>query len=217
MNKNVLELFSGNESFSKEARKRGFNTFTVDLEEDFEPDLCKDVLELTLDDIPFRPDIIWASPPCKTFSVASIHYHWKGGKCAYIPKTEKCKKGLDLVNKTLSFINKLNPKFWLIENPRGVLRKIGLMKNLPKNTVTYCQYGHNRMKPTDLWNNIERWKPRPMCNKGDPCHKSAPRGSLNGVQGQKRKNRSLVPPELCNEILDVIEGKDFKIKNLKDF
>lgn len=27
------------------------------------------------------------------------------------------------------------------------------MRSLPRYTVTYCQYGDNRMKPTDIWTN----------------------------------------------------------------
>ncbi len=39
----VLELFSGTESFSKVARERGHNTFSIDNEESFNPNLCKDM------------------------------------------------------------------------------------------------------------------------------------------------------------------------------
>ena len=38
-------------------------------------------------------------------------------------------------------------------------------------TVTYCQYGDTRMKPTDLWCSdslFQQWTPRPMCKNGDP-------------------------------------------------
>ena len=56
---------------------------------------------------------------------------------------------------------------------------------LPRYTVTYCQYGDNRMKPTDIWTNHPCPKFKPPCKNGDPCHVSAPRGSQTGTQGLK--------------------------------
>ena len=97
----------------------------------------------------------------------------------------------------------INPNFiWYIENPRGVLRKMGFMEGLHKKTVTYCQYGDNRMKPTDIWTNNKNWKPRPMCKNGMSCHVSAPRGAKTGTQGLKNNyERSKLPKELCIEIV----------------
>lgn len=74
--------------------------------------------------------------------------------------------------------------------------------NMIRHTITYCQYGDKRMKPTDIWTNSETWQPRPMCKKGDICHELAPRGSKTGTQGLKGEyNRSKIPEELCREIL----------------
>ena len=80
----VLELFSGTQSISKEFRKRGHKTLTLDNNKIFKEntDLCMDVLDLTSDMVIDKlgdPDIIWASPPCTAFSVASISHHWEGG------------------------------------------------------------------------------------------------------------------------------------------
>ena len=59
----VLELFSGTKSFTKVAKEKGCETFTIDILEEFNPDLLKDMLQVRAEDIPFNPDIIWASPP----------------------------------------------------------------------------------------------------------------------------------------------------------
>ena len=40
------------------------------------------------------------------------------------------------------------------------------MRGLPRYTVTYCQYGDNRMKPTDIWTNHPEPKFLPMCHNG---------------------------------------------------
>ncbi len=201
----VLELFSGTESFSKVARARGHKTFTIDMNRSFNPDLCKDILEVVPKDIPFQPDIIWASPPCTCFSVASISTYWTGGWRKYIPKTKEAEESIKLIKKTLQLIEELKPKFWFIENPRGVLRKLEPLKYSKPFTVTYCQYGDDRMKPTDIWTNLN-WTPKPMCKNGDGCHVSAPRGSKTGTQGRKDSvDRSRIPEELCLDIIKVCE------------
>ena len=109
-----------------------------------------------------------------------------------------------IVNKTKEIITALQPKHFVIENPRGKLRKLNLLDDYTLDTVTYCQYGDTRMKPTDLWHNLD-WTPRPMCKNGMPCHVAAPRGSVTGTQGLKGNyERSKVPYELCKEILENI-------------
>ena len=84
-----------------------------------------------------------------------------------------------------------------------MLRKMPFMDYYPiRNTITYCQYGDERMKPTDIWTNNEKWIPRKMCKNGMPCHTAAPRGSKTGTQGLKGNyERSIVPPILCAEVL----------------
>lgn len=204
----TIELFCGTKSFSKVMAQNGHSILTIDNDPKFEPDNCESVFELDADfywrnqDNQF--DILWASPPCTCFSVASIGTHWGGGKCAYEPKTTDAKNARDLVMKTQEIIFNLNPKWWFVENPRGVLRKMNFMRNFgERKTITYCQYGDTRMKPTDIWTNAYWWKPRPVCKNGDKCHESAPRGSKTGTQGLRgAKERGVIPPELFEEILN---------------
>jgi hypothetical protein len=217
----VIELFAGTGSFSKVAKERGHDIFTVEINPDFKPDLCKDILEVTSQEIleSFgQPDFIWASPPCTTFSVASISRYWENGK----PKNEKTLKGIAIVKKTLQLIKELNPTYWIIENPRGMLRKQDFMPNQLRKTVTYCQYGSHVQKPTDLWTNISFWSPRAMCKPNADCHDHQPRtyaskkkkGVLHlGTQGRKSNYekvrnpifRAIVPRELCLEIIQNCE------------
>ena len=198
----LLELFCGTKSISKVFQENGWETTTLDFDPQFNPDICGDILE---QDINGKYDVIWASPPCTCFSVASIGTHWGGGYRAYEPKTENAKRSLLVVEKTLDIIQRIKPKYWFIENPRGVLRKLPLMDGFPRKTVTYCQYGDNRMKPTDIWTNCKYWEPRPMCKNGDTCHESAPRGSKTGTQGIKgARDRSVIPRELAVEILNAV-------------
>ena len=208
----VVEFFAGTCSFSGLAeREFGAETFTTDsgldlmtLDQYAKIDLVSDIFDLQPKDFPFQPDIVWASPPCTYFSVASIGKHWNKD---HTPKSNEAVLGLQIVEKTLEFINILQPKYWFMENPRGKLRKLPITESLPIHTVTYCQYGENRMKPTDIWTNAP-WTPRPMCKNGDSCHESAPRGSQTGTQGIKYKfDKSRIPEELCRELLEVVSTR----------
>lgn len=204
----LLELFCGTKSITKEFPD--WEAYTVDFENKFNPDLCADILTVTAEQIikDFgRPDVIWASPPCTTFSVASLGYHWTGGKGAYIPKTDACKNGLLILEKTISLIKELKPKYYFIENPRDAMRKMPIMQELPRYTVTYCQYGDKRMKPTDIWTNHPNPCFKPMCKNGDSCHEPAPRGSKTGTQGLKNATeRARIPQEFCKHIYEICGG-----------
>lgn len=198
----ILELFAGSRSVGKVADRLFFESYSSDIEQYGGIDYVTDILEFDVTKIPFRPDIIWASPPCTAFSVAAIGKNWTKDGDNYIPKNPRADFGLKLVQKTLEIIEHFQPTYFFIENPRGMLRKMPIMANLKRQGVTYCQYGDTRMKPTDIWTNSDKWVPRPMCINGSPCHISAPRGSRTGTQGLSNAyERSKIPEDLCIEIL----------------
>jgi site-specific DNA-cytosine methylase len=208
---NVLELFAGSRSIGKIAEERGHKVFSVDINNFENINLVKDILEVKKEDIIFKPDVIWASPPCTYFSVASIGHHWNIDNT---PKTKEAVKGIEILNKTLEIISWYSEAIFYIENPRGKMRV--KIKGIDRETVTYCSYGDTRMKPTDIWSNnfydlfnSKGWKPRPMCfNGNEKCkHEAAPRGSKTGTQGIKGNyNRSKIPKELCLEIIKASEN-----------
>jgi len=116
---NVLELFAGSRSIGKVAEELGYNVFSVDVKAFKGIDLVKDIEFLEKKDIRFKPDIIWASPPCTTYSVAAIGHHRDMGN----PKTDFAVKSDTLVKNTLKIIKEFNCIYY-IENPRGYLRKL---------------------------------------------------------------------------------------------
>ena len=207
----VLELFAGTRSISKAFEKRGYKTFSIEWNKDFENiDLYEDINNVSAQDIIKLcggiPDIIWASPDCTTYSIAGIsHHRKKNNETGNLEPISDYAKFCDKTNKhVLDLIKKLEPKLYFIENPRGGLRKMDFMQGLPRYTVTYCQYGDKRMKPTDIWTNHPNPKFKPMCHNGDNCHEKAPRGSRTGTQGLKgAKERSAIPEELCEHIVDI--------------
>jgi hypothetical protein len=208
MNKTTQDNFCGTKSMQKVSMERGYSCQSLDFNSEFHPDVVGDIL--TID-----PGCCWYahfSPPCTGFSVASIGTHWGGGYRKYEPKTETARQGIKLLHRVAELISKHNYKYWTIENPRGIFRKVlpeileqyGIRK-YSMVTVTYCQYGDKRMKPTDFFTNIPNWQGK-KCKNGSKCHEPAPRGSRTGTQGLKNaKIRGIIPPALFHEIFDHIE------------
>ena len=203
----VLELFAGSRSIGKVADSLGYEVFSSDLNNFENIDYIIDILDFDINKVPFKPDLIWASPPCTSYSIAAISHHRPHNK----PLSDFAVKSDLIVKRTLEIIKELNPEFWYIENPRGMLRKQSFMKGIPRTTIWYCTYGDTRAKPTDIWTNNLRsifnpdgWNPKPECHNGNKnCHhEAAPRGSKTGTQGVKGNyNRSIIPKLLCEEIL----------------
>lgn len=202
---NMVEFFAGSRSVGKVAESRGMNVFSIDYKAFDGINLVKDIGELSVSDIPFLPDFVWASPDCTTYTIAAISTHRDGVN----PKSEYAVK-CDQVNKHfLSMIARwlrANPELiFFIENPRGMLRKMPFMQGFKRHTIWYCQYGDDRAKPTDIWTNSLTWQPKPVCKNGNTSchHQAAPRGSKTGTQGKKGSyERSKIPELLCVDIID---------------
>lgn len=209
----VLELFAGTRSIGKAFEQKGHKAYSVEWDKNFENiSLYEDINNITVKDIIKLcggvPDVIWASPDCTTYSIAAISHHRKRNEeTGNLEPVSEYAKFCDRTNKhVLDLIQELKPKYYFIENPRGGLRKMDFMKGLYRYTVTYCQYGDNRMKPTDIWTNHPNPCFRPICKNGDGCHEAAPRGSKTGTQGLKgAKERSVIPKQLCDHIVQICE------------
>ena len=207
----MLELFAGTRSIGKAFEACGHEVFSVEWDKTFgDIDLYADILQVTAEEIieKFgRPDVIWASPDCSSYSIAAISHHRKRDENGNLAPVSDYAKFCDRVNQhVLCLMLALSPKYWFIENPRGGMRKMDFMNGLPRYTVTYCQYGDTRMKPTDIWTNHPDPKFKRMCSNGAPCHISAPRGAKTGTQGLKgSKERSVIPAKLCEHIVKICE------------
>lgn len=207
----VLELFAGTRSIGKAFERKGHEVFSVEWSKDFENiDLYEDIGKITVQDILDKfgkPDVIWASPDCTSYSIAAISHHRKKEENGNLAPVSNYAKFCDSVNQhVLELIKELNPKYFFIENPRGGFRKMKFIQGVPRYTVTYCQYGDTRMKPTDIFTNYPNPNFKPMCKNGDKCHIAAPRGSKTGTQGLKgARERSIIPDKLCDYIVSICE------------
>jgi len=203
----LLELFAGSRSVGRVAESKGWEVFSVDVEPFEGIDLVKDIEFLERSDIPFIPDVIWASPPCTTYSLAAISHH----RHSIIPMSDAAVKADRLLAKTIEIFSWFPDAKFYMENPVAMMRKMPQVRGLDRRTVTYCSYGHIAMKPTDIWTNNadslfqDGWRPRDKCRNGETrCHhEPAPRGAKTGTQGIKNAyERGRIPEELVTEILE---------------
>tara|TARA_R110001606_G_C15340241_1_gene646497 strand:- start:35 stop:652 length:618 start_codon:yes stop_codon:yes gene_type:complete len=160
---NTLDLFCGTKSFTKEAKKLGYNTYTLDILEKFEPTFCCDLLEWDYKQFPrgfFK--IIWASPNCKDYS--SLNFLSK--------KVKDLTLSNQLVEKTIEIIEYFNPDYWYIENPQsGSLKDQDCMtlNYMPFNDIDYCKYGFDYRKRTRIWNDNPNWTGNHLCKGEHRC------------------------------------------------
>jgi len=192
-----LELGSGSQSVSIALRSLGIEMTTIDHDETTNPDVCCKWEDLDPVDYP-NINFVWFSPDCICYSVMSFPQgHFKDG----VAVTDAAKAADAAVIAGLDFIKSIDPKFWVMENPRALLRKRPFVQDLDRVTVAYCRYGHDRMKPTDLFGVLPVGFEPQMCKNGHTDHIAAPRGSRTGTQGpQTAAERAIVPPALALDI-----------------
>lgn len=211
----LLELFAGTHTLSDVFASHGWETYTVDWDPSTDVDLHADIGALTAEDVIALcggvPDVIWASPDCTTYSVAAIGRHRVKEPSGNLAPVSDYAKMCDRTNlhviDLMIQLQERGTRFVFVENPRGGLRKMPWMNVLRRYTVTYCQYGETRMKPTDIWTNHPDPQFKPPCRNGDPCHERAPRGSRTGTQGIDGKlPRAKLPAELCEHVFAICSG-----------
>lgn len=198
----VLDLYSGLRGWSNPWRERGHEIYCVELDERFPAD-HRNVMDFEPSQLPWKPDVVLASPPCTAFTVMQIGRNWTHD---HQPKNDRARAGLVLLERTLWIIAQLNPEIFIIENPVGKMRRMPQLRNFERRNVTYCQYGERRMKPTDLWGGFPPGLTlKTPCKNGMPCHDRAPRGSTSGTQGMDSAESAKIPKALSLAICEATE------------
>ena len=144
----VLDLFSGLGGFSQAFLDRGHDVIRYEVNPRFKDvpnTIIKDVWNLTPDDLK-GADVILASPPCTHFSIAAVRWHWPSGK-----PSERTLEQIALVKHTIHIIIEADPVYWVLENPRGMLRHV---LGPPVVTTYWAAWGMPYLKPTDLWGKL---------------------------------------------------------------
>ena len=191
----VIDLFSGLGGWSAAFKDRGHEVFTVDIDPRFEPDLCDDMFNVIPSDLRPEPDVILASPPCNHFSVQTAPRDWKERR----PRNRDTIIAIGLVAKTLWLIEQLEPRYWAIENPRGMLQYV--MGPPDKETYFATWSPGGPLKPTHIWGQLPSMEwPKPK--EWEPC----PSGANTGVIGKRDPAiRALLPYGLSEALCKAIE------------
>tara|TARA_R110000868_G_scaffold293854_1_gene554339 strand:- start:18 stop:608 length:591 start_codon:yes stop_codon:yes gene_type:complete len=156
----VLELFSGTHSVGKVCNLLNYEVVSLDLKN---ADINCNILDWDYKIYPTGHfDIIWASPPCDTFSI--LCDSWIGrGKSKESILNNINNIGLPILRRTEEIIDYFKPRLWFIENPQT-----GKMKNYinkPYYDVDYCKYSNwGYRKRTRVWTNKLNFDNK-LCNK----------------------------------------------------
>ncbi len=156
----MLELFCGRKCIG-EVFKKKYDMVSLDYNPKFNATHTEDILEW--DYTQYEPEtfeVIWASPDCTTWSLAS------GGKYRrknnIYSQHENGQKAERMIIRLLEMIEYFKPKMFFIENPRGLLQHFPPMKDLEsKNNKTLVYYGNYNWgfpKATHIWSNIKLWE-----------------------------------------------------------
>jgi hypothetical protein len=204
----VLELFAGTGSVGKVCKSFGWEVVALDLAG---ADINVNIMDWDYEKAfpPGHFDIVWASPPCRTFS--NLRQSWIGRKlkehngevCSAELLTRDMERiGVPILRRTQEIIEYFKPKTYVIENPQT-----GRMKDyldLPYYDADYCKYTDwGYQKRTRFWTNAKWLNKRPLllCKK-DCCNMDkAGKKHIGGVtRGTTLKDRYRVPPVLIQHI-----------------
>lgn len=198
----VLELFSGTGSVGKVCQEKGYEVISLDLKN---ADINCNILEWNYkDQFPERYfDIIWASPPCNSFSILQNSRKTKEEIYKNIEEN-----GLPILEKTLEIIQYFKPKYYFIENP-----DTGRMKqylDLPFYVLDYCKYENwGYRKRTRIWTNKEDFVPKickrdctSMCMSANKkYHQISIGGNSHSRKTIGREKKYRIPSNLIEELL----------------
>ena len=195
----LLELFSGTKSVGKVAEKLGYEVISLDLKD---ADVNCDILEWDYTIYPTGYfDVIWASPPCDTFSNLKNCWIGRSGYTAESIQNDINNIGLPILRKTEEIINYFQPKYYFIENPQTGKMK-HYINDKPYYDVDYCKYGFGYKKRTRIWTNIKHFN-NMLCKR-----------DCNSMNGRKHKedvsrvcninDKYRIPPRLIEELFACI-------------
>lgn len=217
MTKRLLELFCGTKSVGKVFENNGYEVISLDYDKKFEATHIEDILKW---DYTIYPqdyfDVVWASPDCVTWSVAS------GGKyrkkdCIYGKNNEYQSQtdiGNNMILKVIEIIKYFTKANWFIENPRGLLQYYPPLNNFIDEVKAYktCVYYGNYndwgcLKPTNIWSNLPLWTETKPKMSDDKYIIHGGRRVFKSYSSGNAKERSKIPSNLIQKLLDLTKSQ----------
>lgn len=186
----VLELFSGTRSIGKAFEARGHEVFSIDFDHRFLANAHCDIETLTTEQVLEwfgKPDVIWASPDCATFSMAAISHHREKDPAtgALLPKTEYAAKCDRTDAHVMELIRDLDPRYWFIENPRGGCARCRGCKTSPVTRSPTASTGTGARSPRTSGRITQTRNSSHLANQA-PHATSQPRAALARVRRASR-------------------------------
>jgi hypothetical protein len=201
----VLELCCGWKSVSNcLVQDHGWTATTIDVLPKFKPTICCDVTTWDYRAHFARhppPDVVWASPPCKSFTVASWSKHRDGQGDATSAEGEKGDACVRACLEIIAHLRTLNPRLlWFVKNPlHGAFRKLECVRPfIERGECRMLQYGDyapatHSLKPTLVLTNCVTWLPKQMVLRKSVVH----------WDRLSKKRRTVIPRAVCAEIAHV--------------
>ena len=201
----LLELFSGTKSVGKVAEQLGYEVISLDLKD---ADINCNILDWDYTTYPVGYfHVIWASPPCDTFSILRKCWTGRYGHTVETMQNDINDIGLPILRRTEDIINYFKPTYYFIENPQTGSMKEYIDK--PYYDVDYCKYADwGYRKRTRVWTNVIGFVPR-MCNKdcnsmvGTKHSKNISRATEEHINRQSVRHR--IPPALIEYLFNCMD------------
>ena len=204
----ILELCSGWASISSVlVEDHGWSATTLDVLPKFTPtiqcDVCKwDYREYYSQHLP--PDVVWASPPCRTMTVAAWGRHRDAQGRAKSSEGREGDACVQACLEIIAYLKELHPPLvFFVENPaHGAFHRLECVRPYIDSgmyrVLQYADYAPDThsLKPTLVLTNCTRWQPRPVVM----------RKSLVHWNRLSKKRRTVMPRALCEEIAAVLHG-----------
>jgi hypothetical protein len=223
MTKRLLELFCGTKSVGSIFETAGYEVVSLDYNKKFNATHTVNIL--MWDYTQYHQDyfdVIWASPDCTTFSIAT------GGK--YRTKEMIYGKGnefqeratLDnnMILRVIEILKYFKCKAWFIENPLGLLQHfpplVEYLKevNGHKVLVYYGNYGWGFPKPTNIWSNLPLWENEKIPIMSEDTYylkhhkfKNRPVRHYYAFRDKNAEERSKIPHLLITRLRLLIDGE----------
>ena len=187
MKKIILDLCGGTGSWSLPYKENGYNVRVITLPK----------YDIRNYKVPRLGTIygVLAAPPCTMFSLART--------TAKTPRNFK--EAMQIVKACLEIIWHVQPHFWVMENPKGLLRKF---LGKPAFSFDASEYGETYNKATDLWGyfnpppKLEIYSRYPSTDKNTRKLPPLPKGYIP-IESRQSARRAITPQSFARAFYNV--------------